>query len=252
MIRSRARGGRPEGRSSRRRRSVATAVGGSLVDPIAILRSGGPGPPRSLPSRRGGRPRAAPSIAERSARRDPHPGGGQMSPRRSEPEPDAPAGPADAMSRSIRRLLGAWIDRWIDEGVPIGGNAPPRAVIAPHIDPVRGARVYGSAYRLLREHPARADRGPRGRPCRRGTPFAVTDRTDRDTVRSLPGRRRLRPGARQGSAVRSARRRALLHRDELSIAHQALFLRRALAGWDDRRIVPILCCFPWTSPTRRR
>jgi AmmeMemoRadiSam system protein B len=135
--------------------------------------------------------------------------------------------------------------------MPIGGNSPPRAIIAPHIDPLRGARVYGSAYRLLRDHPARRivvlGVGHAGG----GPPFVVTDRTletpfgpcavDGDFVRSLAEDLPFDPLA-----------GGLLHQDELSIAHQALFLRRTLVGWDDRRIVPILCCFPWTSPDAGR
>jgi AmmeMemoRadiSam system protein B len=40
-----------------------------------------------------------------------------------------------------------------------------------------------------------------------------------------------------------------LHQREHSIEFQAVFLRHVLDRWDERRIVPILCCFPWTQET---
>ncbi|MBD3163309.1 MAG: AmmeMemoRadiSam system protein B, partial [Candidatus Latescibacteria bacterium] len=39
-----------------------------------------------------------------------------------------------------------------------------------------------------------------------------------------------------------------MHRREHSLEFQTLFLRRRLDGWDRRRIVPILCCFPHIAP----
>jgi hypothetical protein len=142
-------------------------------------------------------------------------------------------------------LLGPWIDRLVDSGLPVGGNAPPRAVIAPHVDPARGGRIYGSAYRLLRGHPARRivilGIGHAGG----GPPFAMTERpietpfgacaVDEDLVRSLARDLPFDPLVAE-----------TFHRREHSIRHQALFLRRVLDGWDRRRLVPIYCAFTWT------
>jgi MEMO1 family protein len=147
-------------------------------------------------------------------------------------------------------LLGAWIDRRIEEGTPIGGNAPPRAVITPHIDPGRGARVYGSAFRALRGHPAeRIVILGVGHAIGRD-PFSIDDQpiitpwgacpVDGDVIRELCADLPFDP-------IAAARE----HAAERSILHQALFLRRALDGWAYRRVVPILCSFPWAPGPRR-
>jgi MEMO1 family protein len=146
--------------------------------------------------------------------------------------------------------IASWIERAIEEGVPVGGNAPPRAVIAPHIDPAVGARVYGSAYRCLRGHPARRIIILGVGHAAGGAPFVGAERpidtpfgpcpVDADLLRSLS----------RGLAFDSTDPGGL-HRTETSILCQALFLRHVLDGWEHRRVVPILCCFPWGTAASR-
>ena len=140
--------------------------------------------------------------------------------------------------------LASRIDGWIESGKAVGGAGTIRALIAPHIDPARGAAVYGSAYRSLRGHPARrivllgishaGGEFPYAA-CAKdyGTPLGDCS-VDGDAIRRLCTGLPFDPLAEQ-----------MLHRREHSIEFQALFLRHVLEGWNDRRIVPILCSFAW-------
>jgi hypothetical protein len=168
-----------------------------------------------------------------------------MSPQPPTPPEREPSPVAEAFAVDPRQF-GAWIDRRIEEGIPIAGDEPPRAVVAPHIDPVRGARVYGSAYRPLRGHPAE-------RIVILGighaigcAPFAMIPHpiptpwgscpVDTKGIRSLCEDLPFDPIA-----------AAAQHAGETSILHQALFLRRVMDGWERRKVIPILCSFPWRA-----
>jgi hypothetical protein len=151
--------------------------------------------------------------------------------------------------------LGPWIDSLLVGG---GGKATDiaedetkiRGLVAPHIDPMRGARVYGSAYGMLRGHPARRiiilgiSHGGGAVPFvplakDLETPFGDCP-ADHDAIARLCGGLPYDPGGFE-----------ILHRSEHSIEFQAVFLRRILSDWSERRVIPILCCSPWL-PDRGR
>jgi AmmeMemoRadiSam system protein B len=127
---------------------------------------------------------------------------------------------------------------------PGGRREGIRAVVAPHIDPQRGASVYASAYRALRGCTAKrivilgiSHMGGE-------LPYA-TIRKDYETPLGPcpvdhPFLERLHEGL-PFDPLADQR----LHRREHSIEFQAVFLRHVLDGWEDKRIVPILCCFSW-------
>lgn len=145
--------------------------------------------------------------------------------------------------------LGPWIDRLVEGGPIAAGGGRIRALIAPHIDPRRGGTVYGSAYRsILGSEASRlvilgiSHRGGE-------IPFAAIAKgfetpfgecaLDRDALARLNAGLPFDPLS-----------GASLHRREHSIEFQVLFLRHLLDGWEERRIVPILCCFPYLPAGR--
>jgi AmmeMemoRadiSam system protein B len=139
--------------------------------------------------------------------------------------------------------LGAWIDELLAQGRDRESTTH-RALIAPHIDPGRGGRVYGSAYRAIRETSKRriiilgiSHNGgelPYATTCKDyETPLGIC-KTDREFVDALNRGLPFDPSSEE-----------ILHRREHSIEFQVVFLRRVLDSWEDRRIVPILCCYPY-------
>lgn len=140
---------------------------------------------------------------------------------------------------------------WIGGHLTIGaGKAVPgpwRAIVAPHVDPALGGPVYGSAYAALRGHPARrfVILGISHAPARHPAIGTMEDYltplgpcpTDRPFIGKLAG---TLPFDLCGEAI--------LHRDEHSIEHQAIFLRGIHPDWGGRTIVPILCSAPPKKP----
>ncbi len=145
--------------------------------------------------------------------------------------------------------LGPWIDRLVRRDEPAPQPTPARALLSPHIDPRRGSTVYGSAYRSILESPAERflilgiSHGGGSIPFATiskdfETPFGDC-RVDRDFIARIGKGLPFDPGS-----------EPILHRREHSIEFQLLFLRRLIDRWDTKRIVPILCCFPWAPEDR--
>lgn len=140
-------------------------------------------------------------------------------------------------------VLAAWID------LIVGSNEPAttktvRAVVAPHIDPQRGAQVYGSAYRAVRGSSAErivvlgiSHMGGM-------LPYATIAK-DFETVFGLCEVDHEFLDRLHDDLPFDPTTEAQLHRREHSIEFQALFLRHLLDDWDQRKIVPILCAFPY-------
>jgi len=161
---------------------------------------------------------------------------------RSERRPAAFAGTSYEENPEV---LGPWLDSLLP---PMAPPAAPklRALIAPHIDPTRGAPVYGSAYGRARAAECEriiilgiSHKGGEAPYSVLGKDFATPFGdcpVDRDLVAELARGLPFDPLA-----------EPWIHRREHSIEFQALFLRRVLRGWERIRIVPILCCFPYLS-----
>ena len=142
--------------------------------------------------------------------------------------------------------LGAWIEAVLEKERP-ALDRPPRGLVVPHIDPQRGAAVYGSAYSRLRGSTCRrivilgiSHRGGR-------LPYATIDKDFATPFGPCPVDRRFLDELHAGIPFDPLAERSL-HRREHSIEFQTIFLRHILERWDERRIVPILCCFPWLPP----
>ncbi len=145
--------------------------------------------------------------------------------------------------------LGLWIDQLVGAGeIPAEGR-PIRALIAPHIDPRRGASVYGSAYRSIRN--SQAERIVILGISHNGgsLPFATLSKDFETPFGGCPADRDFLARLAAGLPF-DPQREQLLHRREHSIEFQLVFLRHILDGWETRRIVPILCCFPWCADDR--
>jgi len=149
------------------------------------------------------------------------------------------AGEPEALRKEIRAYFDA-AAATDHESKPVRAD-PPRGLIAPHIDPRRGGRVYARVYAELvaQERPqlfvilgtAHCGVGPELFAATMkdyATPLGVV-RTDRDFVA------RLADSYRAGDLYADE----LLHRNEHSIEFQALFLA-ATIGIEDYQIVPIL------------
>ena len=139
--------------------------------------------------------------------------------------------------------LQTWIEELLDHE-PTRRREGIRAVIAPHIDPQRGASVYASAYRALRGCTAKrivilgiSHMGGK-------LPYATINKDYETPLGSCavdrPFLERLHKDLPFDPLTEQQ-----LHRREHSIEFQAVFLRHVLDGWEDKRIVPILCCFSW-------
>jgi hypothetical protein len=136
--------------------------------------------------------------------------------------------------------LGAQIDAMHASAKSAANGARIVGLVAPHIDPRRGARAYGHAYRPLRE---RCDAevfvvfGTAHAPMDR--PWALTDKPYATPLGAVPTDAAL-VDAIERRYGRDARRDEIVHLGEHSIEFQAVFLRHA---FPDRAItlVPILC-----------
>lgn len=147
--------------------------------------------------------------------------------------------------------LASWVERAVGEGVLVGANVPPRAVIAPHVDPAVGARVYGSAYRCLEGHPARRIVVLGVGHAAGGPPFVTVDHPIQTPFGPCPVDGGLLRSLRDGLPFDATDAHGI-QRVESSILCQALFLRHVLGGWEQRQLIPILCCFPGRPATARR
>jgi AmmeMemoRadiSam system protein B len=160
--------------------------------------------------------------------------------------PPAHAGAAyDGQEDAARERLEGYFADGQDPG-PIGPRAPKadeelRGILAPHIDPGRGARAYAWAYKTVAER-AEADLfvvlGTAHQPCQRlfvpcdmdyCTSLGVIP-TDRDFMASLRKRWPVDVGT-----------DLLVHRMEHSVEFQALFLSYVYGEGPPISIAPILC-----------
>lgn len=135
-------------------------------------------------------------------------------------------------------LLRRTLDRYLDDGAPPA--APPRGILAPHIDFRRGGPTYGRAYRHLAGLPpgtcvvvvgvAHASPPAPFVLTRKGyeTPFGVVE-VDRELLEAVASRSSYDPFAHE-----------VAHRAEHSIEFQVLFLAH-LAHGKPWTILPILC-----------
>lgn len=129
-----------------------------------------------------------------------------------------------------------------------GGSA--RALIAPHIDPWRGARGYGAAYLWLRDHlDATCDTvvvvGTSHAPMT--APFALCRHSFETPLGVVPSARDLVDELARDAPF-DVFADELNHRDEHSVELQLPFLLRAARG-RPLRIVPLLASLDTTSPS---
>jgi len=155
-----------------------------------------------------------------------------------------PAAHAGISYEADPESLAVWIDQTVAAADSRAPANPPRGLVAPHIDPHRGAAAYGSAYRAIRGSQARrivilgiSHSGGE-------IPFATIDKDFEIPLGDCAVDREFLEDLHAGLPFDPLSGR-LLHRKEHSIEFQAIFLRRVLGDWSARRIVPILCCFPW-------
>jgi AmmeMemoRadiSam system protein B len=156
---------------------------------------------------------------------------------RSEVVSVTPAGVGDLPEG---QTLEAWLDDCLAAGLEADGPAGDeiQALIAPHIDLIRGRRVYGSVYRRLEGAPADALYillGTSHQPTRGlVVPTAKDFQTPLGRIKThAPAARRLMDLAGQDGGLDE-----IVHRTEHSLIFQMLFLQRLLG---EVTILPVLC-----------